>query len=93
VCAICEYIMQSIAKEVGNNKTRDGIAQMVRNVCNNVRKAVAKYCYEFVDDYVDAIINILSRVVSEPKESCTRLGFCKMSKVQIHGTLITIIIE
>jgi len=78
VCVVCKYVMQSIAKEIGNNKTRNGIEKVVRGVCNHLRTTAAKYCFEFVDNYVDAIINMISEVVSTPKESCARLGYCEM---------------
>jgi len=92
VCTICQFAMQSIAKVIGNSKTRIGIEKVIRDVCNHLRMPAAKYCFEFVDDYVDAIINMLSEVVSKPKESCTFLGYCKMRLLQIQGTMIKIII-
>jgi len=77
VCTICLRVLQSIAKVIYNKKTRDGIEKVVREICIHLRKTVAKYCFEFVDDYVDAIIIMVSEVVSRPKESCTLSGFCE----------------
>jgi len=91
-CVICEFVLQSIAKEIGNNKTRDWIEKVVRNVCNHLQKTVVKHCFEFVDDYVNAIINMLSEVVSRPKESCTLLDLCKMKIGKMLGTVIKLII-
>jgi len=84
-CVICEFVIQSIAKEMGNSKTRDWIEKVIRNVCNHLRKTVAK-CFEFVDDYVDAIINMLLEVVSKPKEFCTLSDLCKRRIGRIQGT-------
>jgi len=83
--------MESIAKEIGNNKTRNAIETVIRYVCKHSPKTAAKYCYKFVDDYVEAVIYILSKIVSRPKEYCTRLHFCKMSKMEIHGTVIKVL--
>jgi len=91
VCIICEFAMQYIDKAIGNNKTRDKIEKAVHGVCNHLPKTVAEECNEFVNDYADAIISILSEEVS-PKEACTLLGLCKVSIVQIRGTVIKVII-
>jgi len=91
-CTICEFAMQSIAKEIGNSKTRVVIERVVGGVCNHLPKTVGKYCFEFVDNYVDAIIVMLSEVVSTPKESCTYIGFCKTMLMLFKGTMIKVII-
>jgi len=91
VCIICEFAMQYIDKAIGNDKTRDKIEKVVHGVCNHLPKTVAKDCNKFVDDYADAIITILSQEVS-PKEACTLLGLCKVSMMQIRGTVIKVII-
>jgi len=83
--------MQYIDKAIGNNKTRDRIEKVVHGVCNHLPKTVAKDCNEFMTDYADSIINILSDEVS-PKKAFTFLDLCKVSIVQIKGTAIKIII-
>jgi len=80
--------MQYIAKGISSNKTRDRTEKVVREICNHLRETAAKYCFEFVDDYVDAIISMLLDVVSRPKESCTGLGFCEMGTLLMQGTVI-----
>jgi len=82
--------MHSIAKKIGNNKTQDRIEKVVHDVCYHLPKTVAKDCNKFVDDYADAIINILSQEIS-PKEACTLLSLCKVSMMQIRGTVIKVI--
>lgn len=91
VCIICEFAMKYIDKAIGNKKTRDEIENAVHNVCNHLPKTVAKECNDFVDEYADAMISILSEDVS-PKEACTVLGLCKVSMIQIEGIMMKIII-
>lgn len=86
VCIICEFAMQYIDKAIGNQKTRDKIEKAVHGVCNHLPKTVAKECNDFVDEYADVVISILSQDVS-PKEACTLLGLCNVSMVQIQESI------
>lgn len=86
-CVICEFVMKYIDKEIGNKKARDKIENVVHGVCNHLPKTVAKECNDFVDNYADTVIRILSEDVS-PKEACRVLGLCTVSMVQIQGTEI-----
>lgn len=86
VCIICEFIMQYVDKAIGNQKTRDKIEKAVHSVCNHLPKTVGKECNEFVDEYADALISILSEDVT-PKEACTVLGLCKVSMIQIQESV------
>jgi len=91
-CVTCEFVIQSIAKEIGNSKTRDEIEMVVHGICNHIHGTLTKYCFEFAIDYVDAIISMLSEVGSKPKEFCTSLGLCKMKTGRMQGTVIKVII-
>ncbi|KAL6260537.1 hypothetical protein P5V15_008060 [Pogonomyrmex californicus] len=86
VCIICEFAMQYIEKAIGNKKTRDKIETAVHGVCNHLPKTVAKECNDFVDEYADALISVLSNDIS-PKEACTVLGLCKVSMEQIQESV------
>lgn len=81
--------MQYVDKAIGNKKTRDKIEKAVHGVCNHLPKTVSKECNQFVDEYADALISVLSEDVS-PKEVCTMLGLCKVNMIQIQGTIIAI---
>ncbi|XP_072743485.1 uncharacterized protein Sap-r [Anoplolepis gracilipes] len=86
MCTICEFAMQYIDKVIGNKKTRSEIENAVHSVCNHLPKTVSKECNQFVDEYADTIISILSEDVS-PKEACALLGLCKVSMMQIQESV------
>lgn len=87
MCTICEFAMRYIDKVIGNKKNRDEIEKVVHSVCNHLPKTVAKDCNQFVDEYADALITVLTDDVS-PKEACTLLGLCQVSMIQIQGMII-----
>ncbi|XP_070518678.1 prosaposin [Cardiocondyla obscurior] len=86
VCIICEFAMQYVDKVIGNKKTRDKIEKAVHGVCNHLPKTVSTECNNFVDQYADNLISILSQDVT-PKEACTVLGLCKVSVVQVQDSI------
>jgi len=88
-CVICEFVMKYIDKEIGNKEARDKIEKVVHGVCNHLPKTVAKECNDFVNNYADIVIRILSEEVN-PKEACTILGLCTVSMIKIQGTEIII---
>lgn len=85
LCIICEFAMQYVDKIIGNQKTRDKIEKAVHGICNHLPKTVSKECNQFVDEYADALISVLSEDVS-PKEVCSMIDLCKISMVQVQGT-------
>lgn len=74
-CVICEFAMQYLEKALSDKKTKDEIEHVVHVVCNHLPKTVAKECNQFVDNYADVVIDLLSKEVS-PKEVCSMIGLC-----------------
>ncbi|EGI61549.1 PREDICTED: proactivator polypeptide-like [Acromyrmex echinatior] len=85
-CVICEFVMKYIDKEIGNKEARDKIEKVVHGVCNHLPKTVAKECNDFVNNYADTVIKILSEDVS-PKEACSVLGLCTISMIKIQESI------
>lgn len=75
-CVACEFVMQYVEKAMKNKSTKDEIEHIVHNICNYMPKTVSKSCNNFVNQYADLVIDMLSSEVS-PKEVCTLLGLCK----------------
>lgn len=75
-CVACEFVMQYVEKAMKNKSTKDEIEHIVHNICNYMPKTVSKSCNNFVNQYADLVIDMLSSEVS-PKEVCTLLGLCQ----------------
>jgi len=86
VCTLCEIVMQYIDKAIGKKNSREHIENVIHGMCNHLPKSFAKDCNNFVDEYGDVVITILTDEIS-PKEVCSILGLCKVSLKQIEGTL------
>lgn len=87
ICIVCEFAMQYIDKAIGDKKTRDKIEKAVHHVCDYLPRTVSKDCNHFVEEYADAVINILADDVS-PKEVCTIIGLCKVNMIQIQESVM-----
>ncbi|XP_051165027.1 prosaposin isoform X2 [Leptopilina boulardi] len=74
-CVICEFIMQYLEKALSNKKTKEEIEHVVHVICNHLPKTVSKECNQFVDDYAEVVIDLLSKDVS-PKEVCSMISLC-----------------
>ncbi|KYN05638.1 PREDICTED: prosaposin [Cyphomyrmex costatus] len=85
-CVICEFIMNCIDEDFKNNKTRDEVEKLVHSVCNHLPKTANKKCNDFVDEYGNLIISILSEDIS-PKEACRMMRLCAGNMVQIRESV------
>lgn len=83
-CTVCKYIMQYLEKAMGSRKSKDEIEHLVHNVCNHLPKHMADKCNNFVNEYAEIVIELLTQEVS-PKEVCTIVDICKPDTTQIRG--------
>ncbi|XP_017889282.1 prosaposin [Ceratina calcarata] len=75
-CEICAYVMRYVDKELGNNRQREKIEHVIREVCHLIPEPGSrKKCNDFVTKYADIIIDMLTKEVS-PKQVCAMLGLC-----------------
>lgn len=74
-CVICEFAMHFIDKELGTHKGKDRVEKVVHGVCNELPKAVKRKCNNFVDQYADVAIDLITKDVS-PKQVCGVMGLC-----------------
>ncbi|KAG8037667.1 hypothetical protein G9C98_005878 [Cotesia typhae] len=81
-CVICETIMEYLEKAMSKKSTRDEIEKLVHEVCEYLPKSVAKQCDNFVNEYADLVITLLSQEVS-PREICTLVNACEDQVQQI----------
>ncbi|CAK9795646.1 PSAP [Anthophora quadrimaculata] len=84
-CAICEFVMQVIDEQLGNERAKDKIENVVHGVCNHLPETVSRKCNRFVNKYGDAIIELIMKDVS-PKQMCTLIALCTNSPQELEVT-------
>lgn len=85
-CVICEFAMQYVDGILSTKKNKDEIEKIVHGVCNHLPKTVSQECNQFVNQYADVLIDILSKDVT-PKEVCTMIGLCRISEKQMQESV------
>ncbi|KAK9506482.1 hypothetical protein O3M35_008415 [Rhynocoris fuscipes] len=75
LCVLCEFVMTKLEQELKDKKTEEEIKETVYKICNHLPKTVAPQCKNFVQQYADFILDLLSQEI-EPKEICTYLNLC-----------------
>lgn len=73
-CVLCELVMTRLETELKNKKTQDEIRTTVLNICSKLPKTVTTSCKQFVNQYADLIISLVSTV--PPKEICGEINLC-----------------
>ncbi|XP_058789461.1 uncharacterized protein LOC131663220 isoform X2 [Phymastichus coffea] len=82
-CTVCQFVMQYLEKAMGSRKSKDEIEHLVHNVCNHLPKHMADKCNNFVNEYAEIVIELLTQEVS-PKEICTIVDLCKPDTTRIR---------
>ena len=86
-CVVCEFIMQYMEKAMSNKKTKDEVEHIIHGICNHLPKTISKECNQFVNQYADVVIDLLTQEIS-PKEICTMIKLCDNTGVQMQGIKI-----
>ncbi|XP_012276553.1 prosaposin [Orussus abietinus] len=85
-CVICEFVMQYVEKALRNKKTQEEIESVVHGVCNHLPKTVSQECNDFVKEYAELIISLVSQDIS-PREICSIIGLCQPNLKQIEESI------
>lgn len=83
-CVICEFAMKYVEKAMRNKSTKDEIEKIVHGMCNFLPQSVGKECNDFVNQYAELVIELLSQEVT-PHEICTLIGLCQANVQQVLG--------
>lgn len=75
-CEICKDVMGFLEKELKNNKSEDEIKRALEKVCKILPKETAAKCDNFVKEYVEIVIELITQEVS-PKDICKRMELCE----------------
>ncbi|KAJ8674866.1 hypothetical protein QAD02_010652 [Eretmocerus hayati] len=84
-CVVCEYIMKYVEHFMNTRKSKDEIEHMIHNICNHLPKHMSQKCNDFVNEYAEIVIELLTHEVS-PKEMCTVIGLCKADTTKVRDT-------
>ncbi|XP_030059280.1 prosaposin isoform X2 [Microcaecilia unicolor] len=75
LCVVCELVMKEVVNLLQNNKTEERIKEVLDHVCEFIPEPYGDQCVDFVNQYLNAIIQILLQETS-PKFMCEMLGLC-----------------
>jgi len=79
-CALCEFIMSEVEDVLAANATQAEIEAALDNACNILPKTLTAMCVAFVNQYADAIIQLLLNK-EPPSTICTQLGLCSSTRI------------
>lgn len=74
-CDVCQKIIAAILDELKDNTTEAAIEKALENVCSLFPSSERQECRNFIDEYTDELIKILT-TTTDPKEACTLLNLC-----------------
>ncbi|XP_049804326.1 prosaposin [Schistocerca nitens] len=84
-CVICEFVLTKIQEQLKDKPTEDEIKAIVHDICNYMPRTVAKECNDFVNQYADLVITLLSETM-DPQAVCTAIKLCS-SKSLLKDTV------
>jgi len=88
-CAMCEFVMNTLEKQIVNNRTLDMVERAVLMVCSYMPSSVADKCEDYVYKYGDEIIKMIVEMEMDPDEVCSELGLCST----IQSTTASIVLD
>ncbi|XP_076075634.1 prosaposin-like isoform X1 [Mytilus galloprovincialis] len=77
-CVLCEYVLSTLERQLGNNKSLVVIKEALDKVCSLMPSTISTECISFVNKYEQLIINLLLKEV-KASEVCKSLGLCTAS--------------
>ncbi|XP_040565050.1 prosaposin isoform X3 [Lepeophtheirus salmonis] len=81
-CALCEYIIGQLDTYLNKKGNRDSIENALESICDMMSsQSSKKKCDEFVDSYINAIIDTFTHGMS-PKELCQLIYICQSNNVR-----------
>jgi len=78
-CALCEFAMNLLEKQILTNRTLDMVERAVLMICSYMPETILDKCEEFVNTYADEIIQDIIEMEMNPDEVCASLGMCTAS--------------
>jgi saposin len=85
-CIVCETIMQYVEKAMTSRNSKDEIEHIIHRACDALPRHMAEKCNNFVNEYAEIVIELLSQEVS-PKEICTIIGLCNSEATKLEESV------
>lgn len=74
-CVLCEYVIQTLDSILTDKNNREEIKNALETVCGFMPDSVSNKCEEFIDNYSEMILDLLTEGMS-PKELCAAMNLC-----------------
>merc|ERR1712038_1336552 len=84
-CALCEFAMNVLEKQILTNRTLDMVERSVLMICSYMPESIADKCEDYVQTYGDEIITQIIQMEMDPDQVCSQLGLCSTANV-LGGT-------
>jgi hypothetical protein len=81
-CALCEFAMNILEKQILTNRTLDMVERSVLMICAYMPESIAEPCEEYVQEYGDEIIKAIVEMEMDPDQVCAQLGLCSTTNIQ-----------
>ncbi|XP_073239351.1 prosaposin-like [Porites lutea] len=81
LCVLCEFVMTELKTLLSENATQEEIKEALEEVCSLLPSTIQSECKQFVEQYEQAIIEILVQEL-DPSMVCTALNLCASKKHQ-----------
>ena len=88
LCALCEFAMQILEKEILTNQTMDMAEHAIEMLCSYMPETIGDKCIEFVQEYGDEIIDLIIKAEMNPDQVCAAITLCS-SPYTTWGKLLT----
>lgn len=80
MCTICEFGMNIVEKQIITNRTLDMAERAVLMMCSYLPGKFEDECEGFVEQYGDAIIDLIIEAELSPEQVCSELGLCSAAR-------------
>lgn len=87
LCPICEFVMKEVDNILKGNTSEKEIEAALEKVCSFLPDTIQGECETFVQQYAKEIISMLVDHI-DPKEVCTKLGFCSGKVVKLPNAVL-----
>jgi len=76
LCALCEFAMDILEKQILTNQTLDMVEHAVEMLCSYMPETIGDKCIDFVQEYGDEVIDLIIRAEMNPDQVCSALTLC-----------------
>ncbi|XP_035211397.1 prosaposin-like isoform X2 [Stegodyphus dumicola] len=83
-CDLCKEVIEKVEDLIKDKKTEEEIKNALDKVCSYLPSSIATKCENFVNQYTDLLITLLTQEV-DPEIICAALNVCPAKDVECQG--------